>query len=216
MLRPGWGNIVMKLIPREHRFVDFSIQEETAISLDCKEKKGYPPHKFLKIGPGFVGKVGRFVKRSSTRWLGKEGTAYTWETENDKYTEIPGGLAAALKTVWGEEFYNEIPEAARLQLEENKILVTVDLSTGLTPAGMRSISEEDIKRETDRKAAENLWEAKKQVQRGQLLNYMIWAVAGFGVACALIVVGILKLPTATPTPQQTANILRSIAGLLFG
>lgn len=215
MFRPGWGNIVMKILPKEKRFIDFGIDEETAISIVCEDKKGYPPHRFLKLRSGFVGKTGRFVRRSTTRFIGKEGTAYTWQTEQGEITEIPGGLPATLIGVWGEEFFNEIPEEKRLEIEESKILVTVDLDDGLTPASMRSVSEEDIKREQDREAAKNLWEGKKQSEKGLWLNYLIYGIAGFGIACFLIVIGILKLPTTfVPGPSQTASMLFGLGAVM--
>lgn len=191
VVRPRWGNMVMKLLPRDHRFLDFDIDEETAVTIECKEKKGFPPHRFIKLRPGFVGKSGRFIKRSVTRYLGKEGTAYTWQTEQNKFTEIPGGLPTALKGLWGKEFYEEMPPEQKQQLEENKLLVTVDLDDGLTPEGYASVAEEDIKREEDRKAAETLWEGKKKQEKGLLVNQILAGIAGFGVACALMLIGIL-------------------------
>jgi len=193
LFRPRWGNSVMKIMPKDHRFVDFDIDEETAVSISCKDKKGFPPHRFIKLGAGFVGRVGRFLKKSITRYIGKEGTAYVWQTVQDKLTEIPGGLPAALLSLWGKKFYESIPEPQRRKVEENSLCVTVDLEDGLTPPGFSSVSEEDIKREEDREAARTLWQGKKQEERGQWLNMLVIGIAGFGIACALQIIGILRI-----------------------
>lgn len=205
LFRPKWKNTVMKMMPKDRRFVDFDIKQETAVSVICEDKKGFPPHRFIKLAEGFMGQVGWLFKRSATRYLGKEGTAYCWQADQDRFKKIPGGLAATLKTLWGENEYNAMPEDLRLKLEENKILVTVDLAEGLTPEGMISISEEDIKREEDREAAHTLWEGKHKLERGTYLNMLIIGVAGFGIACLLMIIGILRIPTvATPTPPTNS------------
>lgn len=191
LFRPGWRNVVMKITPNERRFVDFPIKEETAISIECEKVKGFPQHRFIKLNPGFIGKVGRFLKRSVTRYIGKEGTAYLWKMTGGVYTEIKGGLPTVLAELWGQKFYDKIPDKQREKIEENKIMVTVDLSEGLTPEGFKPVSEEDIKKEEDRKAAETLWQGKKQLDRGAAWDKLIYAIAGFGVCAVLIVLGIM-------------------------
>lgn len=204
--RPGWGNHVMKVLPREHRFVDFGIQEETAITIECDDKKGFPAHRFIKLAPGFVGTVGRFVKRQATRFIGKEGTAYTWTLQDDKYVKV-GNLLTALTGLWGAEFCESIPDPYKGQLVDSKLMVTVDLDDGLTPPGMSSVSEEDIKREEDRRAAETFWQGKKDQLKGQWINMLIVGIAGFGIACLLQIIGILRVPTPTP---ETAKFIMAL------
>lgn len=195
----------MKILPKDHRFVDFSIAEETAISVICEDKKGYPPHRFLKLGLGFIGQTGRFVKRSTTRYLGKEGTAYLWTAENDKYKRVDGGLATYLKHLWGDETFNSMPDDARAKLETDKVLVTVDISDGLTPPGLGAVSEENIKIEEDRQACKTLWKAKDDQAKGVLLNYLIVGLAGFGICAFLVLLGIVKLPVTVVQAPPANN-----------
>jgi hypothetical protein len=60
---------------------------------------------------------------------------------------------------------------------------------------MRPISEENIKTEEDRKAAQLFFEGKKKEDRGAWINLILAGVAGFGVAAVLMVLGILKIPS---------------------
>jgi hypothetical protein len=206
LLRPRWHNTVMKLMPQDRRFVDFDIAQETAISVVCKDKKGYPPHRFLKIAEGFIGDTGFIIKRAVTRYIGKEGTAYLWTVDQDQFKRIEGGMPSYLKNLWGEQTYNEMPEDLRQKVETDKVLVTVDLSDGLTPPGMRSLGEEDIKREEDRQACETLWAGKRREERGTWISNLIIGLAGFGIACFLMVVGVLKLPvTVVPGPPTNST-----------
>lgn len=195
IFRPGWTNAVMKVSPSEHRFDDFSIKSESAITIECEDKKGMPPHRFIKLYPGYIGRTGRFVKRQITRYIGKEGTAYTWKLNDaDEYVKVPGGLATALIAIWGQDVYDQIPDEPKKALEGTaNLMVTVDLTEGLTPQGYRSVSEEDIKREEDREAAKTLWQGKQQQSKGEIVKTIIIAVAGFGIACFLQVIGVLRV-----------------------
>lgn len=208
-LRPWFGNQVVKLIEREFRFVDLDIEEESAVSIECKDKKGMPAQRFFKYRPGYTGIVGKFLKKPVTRFFGREGTAYTWKVENTKEIKLdPGNLAGAIRTVWGEEFYSSVPEKQKKLLDESKIGITVQLEQGaLTPETFHPISEEDIKTEEDRKASETFWEGKKTLVKGQWIQWVFIFVAGFGVACALMIIGILRIPSgaSTPAPAPTGN-----------
>lgn len=178
ILKPKAGKHVMKILPRDRRFIDFNIAEENAFSLECESKKGFPPQRFIKLRPGFTGRVGTFLKKAVTRFIGKEGTAYTWKTES-AHVKI-GTLADALKGLWGPKFYATIPDRKREELEESKIQVTVDLDDGLTPENMESVSEEDLLTEQDRKAAETYWQGKKQAEKGEWTRWIFIFVAGMG------------------------------------
>ena len=201
----------MKLIPRDKRFIDFNVSRENAFSVECEAKKGFPPQRFIKYKPGWSGQVGRFMKRGITRFLGLEGTAYTCEIEQGETITLKqkkgknpreitisnaihvGSLADALKTIWGTRFYNQVPEAKRITLEEGKVNVIVGLEDVKTPEGFKEITEEAIKQEEDRLAAETWWQGKKQADKGTWLQYIFIAGFGFGVALALQILGVLRI-----------------------
>lgn len=216
-LRPWMGNQVQKFIPADHRFIDLDIDEETAVSVQCKKKKGMPLQRFFKLHPGFTGIVGRFLKKPITRYLGIEGTAYTWQIENGRWKKL-GGLQDAVRTLWGEDFYATVPERQKDLLEESRIQVTVGLDEApLSPAGMRTISEEDIKSEEDRRASKVFWEEHKSQQRGFYINMILAAGTGFGIALALQLLGILDVaPTVVQQPaQQAVNATAQVIGALW-
>jgi hypothetical protein len=209
LLRPWMGNQVIKFIPGAHRFIDLGIDEETAISVQCKKVKGMPIQRFFKLHPGFTGIVGRIIKKPITRYLGIEGTAYTWSLKSGKWEKL-GTLGEGLRTIWGEDFYGTIPQTMRDKIEESKIQVTIGLDESpLTPEGMRSISEEDIKQEEDRRAAQTLWQEHQSAQKGFYINLLLAGGTGFGAALFLVMLGVIRMPviTQTTTPQKTAEIL---------
>jgi len=198
LLKPKTKDQVMKLIPRDMRFIDFNVKRENAFSVDCEEKKGFPPQRFIKYKPGWTGHVGRFIKRAVTRHLGLEGTAYTCQVEQGKEMEIKnkngnpgkvevlnavllGSLSDALKAIWGVEFYDEVPESKRLELEKEKVNVIVGLDEVKTPKGFKEITEENIKQEEDRQASETWWKGKKQAERGEWITWIWLLLAGAGI-----------------------------------
>lgn len=197
LFKPKAKNRVIKLLPRDKRFLEFNIEEESAVGILCEEKKGYPLHRFIKLFPGYTGIVGRFLKKAVTLYFGKEGTAYTWRLKN-KINEKIGSLADALRIVWGKEFYEVIPEEQRQKVEESKIHVTVNLDdTALAKDSdgkdLPIRREEDIKTEEDRVAAQTYWEGKAIATRKQWLEYLFIAGFGFGVALALQIIGVLRI-----------------------
>jgi len=196
LFKPKAKDQVMKIIPRDRRFIDFNITKETAFSVYCEPKKGYPLQKFIKFSPGYTGKVGRFLKRARTRFIGKEGTAYTWRAIKGEKIELKknpsgtlllkgailiGKLSDALRGVWGEEFYDTVPESERVKLEESKVNVTVELGEGYTPEGFPEITEEQIFDEEDQKGAETFWKGKKMSEKGEWTKDIFLLLAGAGL-----------------------------------
>jgi hypothetical protein len=222
LLRPWMGNQVIKFMPGDHRFMDLNIDEETSISIQCKKEKGMPIQRFFKLHPGFTGIVGRIIKKPITRYLGMEGTAYTWQIKSGKWEKL-GSLQDAVRAIWGEDFYQTVPETQKLKLEESRIQVTVGLDESpLTPEGMRSISEEDIKQEEDRQASKTFWEEHSSQMKGWLINLFLAGGTGFGIALACMFLGIIRIPApvvivpntnGTQTQQMILQTLRMVMNL---
>ena len=179
VLKPKAKDQVMKIMLRDRRFIDFNVAQENAFSVECEPMKGYPPQRFVKLRPGFTGRVGKFLRKAITRYIGIEGTAYTQLIESGP--KQLGSLADALRGLWGENFYNEVPESKRQELEESKIMVTIDINPEFNPEDFPEISEEDIFDEQDRKGAETYWEGKKQSEKGAWIQYIFILVAGAGI-----------------------------------
>lgn len=217
-LRPWMGNKVIKFVPADHRFVEMGIDEETAISLQCKKVKGSPVNRFFKFHPGFTGIVGRILKKPITLFLGLEGTAYTWKLDEGKWVKI-GNIAKALISIWGADFWDTVPERQKALCEKSRISVTVGLDEApLTPAGFRSISEEDIKSEEDRRASQTFWAEHQGQMKGWFLNMLFAGGTGFGIALALQILGILDIsvppPAPPPVPPEVAGMIRAIVNMI--
>lgn len=219
-LKPWMGNQVIKISPSDHRFTDLDIEEETSISVQCKKKKGMPIQRFLKLHPGFTGIVGRFIRKPITRYLGLEGTAYTWEIENGKHKKL-GSLGAVVQGIWGEDFWETVPERQKAMLQESRILVTVGLDESpLTPPGMRTISEEDVKQEEDRQASKTFWSEHGAQMKAFFINLILAGGTGFGIAMLLMMLGIIRMPTQVieipaPTPAPpAASIAQAVITVL--
>lgn len=216
---------VMYLRERDRRGQRFGINEETAISLVCRLKRGIDKRFFKWAGSYVFNEGGKMI----TRFLGKEGTAYTYKPKQPEgkvgnpgeipstklenvqclhcgevfETELPvvkmgqigerlGSLGNALKNVWGDEFYNEVPEERRKEVEDSKILVTVDLEPGLTPPGYSPVSEEDINEEQDREAAKIFGKGLGATTKQQLYQGMLWMALGIAITFILYNIGIFK------------------------
>lgn len=164
---------------------------ENAFSVECEEKKGFPPQRFVKMRPGYTGRVGKFLKKAITCFLGIEGTAYTQKVESG--TEPLGSLADALRGLWGDDFYMQVPEPKRKELEESKINVTVNIDPEYNPEDFPEITEEQIFDEEDRRGAETYWKGKKEAEKGKWLDYLFILGAGIGIALTLQILGILRI-----------------------
>ena len=219
LIRPWMGNQVIKFVPADHRFIDLNIDEETAVSIQCKKMKGMPLQRFFKLHPGFTGIVGRFLKKPITRFLGIEGTAYTWQIQAGIWKKL-GSLSDAMRTIWGEDFWASIPETQLELIEESRIQVTVGLDEApLTPSGHRSISEEDIKSEEDRMASKTFWAEHGAKMTGFILNVLLAGGTGFGVALLLVMLGIINIPApqviVQQPPTETAEAITTAIQTLF-
>ena len=119
----------------------------------------------------------------------KCGEVFPWEVEIPVSAskvgtigEELGSLENCLVTLWGKDFYGEIPEQNRKLIEGNKILVTVELESGLTPEGYSPVSEEDINEEQDRNAARIFGRALQPGARQELYKGFLWATLGMLLA----------------------------------
>jgi len=192
-------NQVFKILPNEHRGFDLNVIKEHAMFLHAEPIGDLPPQRFLKYRPGITvlikRRFGRVLK--ITRFLAREGTAYTQKLQAGKIENVP--LAKTMEILWGETEYNKIPKVLKDKLETSKIGVTVSLADDpLTPHSMPSISEEDIKTEEDQAASETFWKGRKSTMRGQAMQSLAWIGFGFGIALAIgLLMGWIQLASFT-------------------
>jgi len=189
---------------RDGRAMELNIAKEDAISLETATK---PPLRFFKFGRSYEL---RRHGRPFTRFFGKEGTAYTWVLEGfhkltpkrGRPSKNPGehgkvelsfpSLAGLLKSLWGETFFASVPETQRAELEENKVLVTVNLESGLTPEGYQPITESVIRKKSREDAKDLIGRGLKGAISKDWFERLAWIGAGAGITMfALLLLGVI-------------------------
>ena len=210
---------------RDRRGQTLGVTSETATSLVCKSKKK-GTKRFFKWGGAYIfNQAGKMV----TRFLAKEGTAYTYKPQSTEKVKNPGNIPVstvetvqcvhcgeefeydlpivqikdfigerlgslkdALENIWGKKFYDELPPKLQEKIEENQILVTVELESGLTPQGYSPISEEEINEEADREAAKIFGKGLGATVKAQLYQGMLWMALGVAITFIAYNIGIFK------------------------
>jgi len=122
---------VIFLRDRDHSGKILEISSETNVIAESKERtslKDFAIKRFIKLRRGWnFSEKGRQIRR----FLGKEGTGYTWEVKSEP-TKI--NLVTALKAKLGErKFRKLIPESEISTLKDPKYFVTVELEEGFQP-----------------------------------------------------------------------------------
>lgn len=190
---------VMKILPSDNRAYQFDILTENAFSIYCKGFEGLPDQRFIKFEPSMLVKVKKMFGKSQqiVRYLAREGTAYV-QKAGDNVENIP--FHKAVRTMVGETFYSQMPEEITEIFETSKVGVTVGLVTeALTPLDrkgnvMKSVSEEDLKREEDKQAASVFWSEKQLANRNQWIHNIAWIGFGFGVCMVVnLMMGWIKI-----------------------
>ena len=110
------------LRPRDSRGQVLRVSQETDLGLMCKKVKGVT-HRFIKVGRGWTFSLGG---KMVTKFFGIEGKAYTGIPRDSGPVEVP--VSEYLKWLWGEKFYNVIPEEQRRTVETEAvgIIVAID------------------------------------------------------------------------------------------
>lgn len=171
---------VMFFRPRDKRGEKFEITRETDRSVLCE--KSDPVHRFIKIGASFVFKDGG---RTSVRFLGIEGSAYTAIIKGREKFVL--STVDFLKSLWGDKVYNALPTRMRDAIEKDKIGITIE-PTKINPEehGLDKLSSDDVNDEGDavvlnRLAKQGLAENAKQ----KLLGNLVWLGLGAGIYAIL-------------------------------
>lgn len=180
LLKPPRANRVIKFLRGDKRFIEFDVDKEMEYSIYCKDLKGFPPHRFIKYHSGFTGKVGMFVKRAATIFLGVSGTAYT-QTLISGEQAIDRPLVQCLRDLWGKTFYEQIPQEQRDMIDP-VMLTTIDL--GEHDQELKPISPQVLVREQAEQSSQFFLKGRKVAEKGQWVNYLF--IAGTGAAVMLV------------------------------
>jgi len=112
----GLKREVMLLRPNDNRFTDLPVERETDEGVYCGKVDGIQ-YRFYKTGPGWTGKIVRF--------LGVEGTPLISYIKSRK--SVTTTVEKFLRFKWGDKSYDKLPNALRKPLEKGTgVIVTID------------------------------------------------------------------------------------------
>jgi len=90
-------------------------------------------------------------------------------------------LEDAVKSKWGEEFYENVPDKMKDLLRKNNLLVTVNLEPGIVPEGYEPITESVIKKKANEDMAELMAHSLKGAVKKTVLDIIPWIGLGCGI-----------------------------------
>lgn len=161
---------------------------------------------FGKEGTGYLWRLQGFSKVPSkfkeiiekVPMINEKGVALLDEKGNQVFKEVPTqvpiewkeqevelkfpNLEAAVKEMWGEEFYSEVPEKMKSLLRDNRLFVTVNLEPGIVPEGYEPITESVIKKKAKEDAAELIGRSLKGATKKSITDWIFIFGAGAGAA----------------------------------
>lgn len=155
---------VEQLRPRDRRFEIMTVNTETDLSLHCK-KKGGAFWRFIKRGTAWVGNIGG---RPITKFFGVEGRAFTTIFRDEEEVEL--SISEYLRDIWGEVFFNQIPEPNRRKLENIGLTVEPIQSFGDLDEG---INAEQVNDEDERNILRGLAETAKSTTKQDIYKAAI-------------------------------------------
>lgn len=152
---------------RDKRAEFIPIEKEEEFIIKCREKDKIL-RRFVKAGNGWVIKKKNF-------FLGVEGSGYTAIVGKPEMKPMP--LQDALKEIWGDKFYEKIPEARITQLVNANWIVNIE-PVGIDPteAGLPRLSAEDLNDREDTIVLEKL--AKSVEATKPKMDMMMMMLAG--------------------------------------
>ncbi len=164
---------VLLLRPRDRRGSSLSVIQETDIALTCKAIKGVT-HRFIKIGSSWVFNEGG---RMITRFFGVETTAYTAIAALNETVIV--SVKEFLESIWGEKFYNAIPEKQRKIVEDDKVGITLKIQEiDEEEYGLPTLTSSDINDEDDNVVLAKLAKPQKQSTSQTLMNSIVTFMLG--------------------------------------
>lgn len=182
-------NRVLKVSPESHRGVELEIKSEDAINVYCPPVGNMPPQRFIKRLSAFnIIRKGWLRLQNYALWIGRYGTAYVHKFDNEP---VELSFKEAVYNVLGEKYYKQIPDPEKNHIEDGSIGVMIDFpKLPLTPTdkdgkALPSISEDDLKRDSDERAMANLWDTFDKERKRSYLNMIAFIGTGIGIGVVL-------------------------------
>lgn len=186
-------NRVLKVSPESGMGVEYEVASEDSVNAYCDPVGDTPPQRFIKRHQALnILRKGFFKLTNYALWFGRYGTAYTYMVKGKETVEVT--LRDAIHNIFGKELYDKIPNDEKTgyvkdQIEKSSVGVTVKFpNEPLTPEDLPSISEDDISRDNDERAMQNLWNEYKSTTSGDVFKiiFILGTGIGIGIVLALI------------------------------
>lgn len=215
LFQPSPSNQVLYFRERDGRGEEYNISDEDPISITTRTN---PPLRFFKYGRSYVFTIRRKLGRAKkiARFIGKEGTAYTWrllgfeEKAKNLNLKFPT-LEDAVKLVWGKHFYNTVPEKQKAKLREGKVNVLVDLEPGLTPEEYTPIDEKTVKKKANEDMASLIAAGVKQIVKKSVIDVLPWLGSGIAIGLGLVAIGLLDVGPSS----SSAALIQTVSEMML-
>ena len=112
-------NRVLKIDPNSYRALELEVKSEDAVNIFCDAVGNTPNQRFVKrLSPFNVARKGFLKIYNYALWMGRYGTAYVQKFDNES---VDLSFKEAVFNVFGQKFYDLIPQAVRDHIEDGSI-----------------------------------------------------------------------------------------------
>lgn len=172
------------LRPRDRRGQTLSVSRETDLALECKKSKGVI-YRFIKAGPSWVfNQSGKMV----TKFFGMEGTAYTGMMKGNAMVNVP--VKEYLEFLWGDKFYNAIPDDQKRKVETDVWGITVEIGKiKEEDYDLTTLTAADIDDEGDTSVLRRIAKAAEPSKKGQFYQFLVGTLLGGSLVFFLMTQG---------------------------
>jgi hypothetical protein len=171
----GGKKKIIILQTRDKRAYELPIKRERELTLEAK--KDGKERRYYKAGPGFT------LPNGTTIFFGLEGSAYTAIVKDDKSQSM--GLPAAMRSLWGDQAYDKMPQALKEPLEKHRFGVTIYPEKIANEDKMVELTAESVDDENDKKALDHLGNALKNNKKMDWMTFLQGAAIGLAVCYIL-------------------------------
>lgn len=187
---------------------EYEVSHEDAIYMECAPIGEEFPQRFIKTGRAYnMIKKTAFKLQNYALWLGRLGTAYTYDLPKTEEEKEPISFENAIITVFSRTHYDKLSAELKKRIAEAKIGVTVNFPrvplapenpnfdsskpiSAENPKSMPLVSSDDVRRGAFDKFINALASGiNKLASKGQGINVVMILLGigtGTGLACLLL------------------------------
>ena len=192
---------VLLLRRRDRRGKILRVARETDLGLVCRKTQGVVNH-YIKAGTSWMIRRGM---RMVTTHFAMEGTAYTAiakgsdslrdvkdEDGNTTGQMIKVNVEKFLRHLWGDKFYDALPQEAKGPIEKDIVGITVEIAPIHEETwDLDTLSADDINDENDSHVLNKLAGGQKPNRMDTARTAMVWLVVGALAMYMLVTKGMI-------------------------